>query len=342
MNKDKFYRVLKFSTISVAIFSIIFLLFCFFLKFHRSQSSQKQDHSQEVIEKDFADDPDDKIINIFYSADDFNALATCVSMASVLKNVSKDKEINFYIVYLDDKKFNDENMSKIESLKTKIRDFKLHFISFDSNKLSNFDKQDWHASILIKLWAPSLFPNIKRILWLDDDVIILKNIDEFYSQDLSEKYLAAVDISSYYNKYFGEYKNSRYWITAGVGLYNLQELRKDKIQDKLIECAKKYAYQNMSDEEKKEILGGVEEYALTNVIKKEKAILLPYRYCIMCFLDVFGKGHFKSEEEEIKKSIAMHFSGAWKPWKGRVGILDYYYEFWEKYFKLTPYYKKIE
>ncbi|MDR0405067.1 MAG: hypothetical protein LBH37_04750 [Oscillospiraceae bacterium] len=335
MNRNNFKNFAEFFAILTVVFSSIFWAYKYFFDrpFYLDGSSVETIGSQE----DSAER-----VDVFYCVDDNNALPTCVSVASVLKNVSEDRKINFHFIHLDGNKMSQENISKFESLKTSIRDFNISYISFNSRWLSDFDNQDWNKSIVIKLFVTSLFSNLQKVLWLDDDVILTKGIDEFYDRDLTGKYIAAVDISRYYNKYAGVYYNSPYWITAGIGLYNLQELRKDNIEEELINCAKTYISKNLSKEEKEEVLGGVEEYALTNVIKKEKALLLPYRYCVMCFFDNFGRGHFKSEEEEIKNNVALHFCGTWKPWKGRSGILPYYYEFWDYYFKLTPYYKHID
>jgi lipopolysaccharide biosynthesis glycosyltransferase len=335
MNRNNFKNFVGLFAVLTVVFSSIFWAYKYFFgrPSHLDSSSVKTIDSQE---------DSTKRVDVFYCVDESSTLSTCVSVVSVLKNVSKDRKVNFHFIYLDDNKMSQENISKFESLKTSIRDFNINYISFDSSRISGFDNQHWHKSISVKLFAPSLFSDLQKVLWLDHDVILTKGIDELYDRDLTGKYIAAVDLSRYYNKYGGVYYNSPYWITAGIGLYNLQELRKDNIEEKLINCAKTYNSKNLLKKEKGKVIGGVEEYALTNVIKKEKALLLPYRYSVMCTFDNFGRGHFKSEEKEIKNNVALHFGGPWKPWKGRSGILPYYYEFWDYYFKLTPYYKHID
>lgn len=87
-----------------------------------------------------------------------------------------------------------------------------------------------------RLFIPSIFPDIDRILWLDADCLVKKDLHDFYFQDLKDKVIAACDHCnwilpeipqfSYYDypnrKKYGEHFN------AGVILFDLNKCRRIK------------------------------------------------------------------------------------------------------------------
>lgn len=275
----------------------------------------------------FLNNKENKNVHIFYCADDGNAMQTCVSLASVLDNASDDSKINVHIVSFKDNKMSNENISKIEALKKSIKDFKLEFTYFDKSRLDEFETDGWNKAIMVKLFAAELFPNLKRIIWIDDDTVYLKDIKELYNRDMHGKCLAAVDVAGQYNKNWG--KECPYWITAGVGLYNLEEIRKTDMQKSLLDAAKKYT---KGQHATKGFCGGSEEYALTNGIPKEKTFLLPYEYSVMASL--FGKNAYK--HLNVDSCVMLHFAGP-KPWKMPENIDERFLGKWNYYFDKTEY-----
>ena len=261
-------------------------------------------------------------VHIFYCADDGNAMPTCVSIASVLENAG-DEKINIHIVSFQDNKMSEQNIKKIEALKS-IRDFDFDFVYVDKKRLDEFDTGSWNKSIMIKLYCAEIFPNLDRIIWLDDDVIILKSLKKLYNSDMGDKYLAGVDVSQEYHN------NCTYWITAGIGLYNLKEMRKDNVQKNLLDSAKEYAHKKS----KVILCGGVEEYALTYGIPKDKVLILPYKYSIMIHLYSGGK-ILPCAMNDI---ITLHFAGPdKKPWKNFNALFA---EKWWKYAVKSGFYDK--
>ena len=262
-------------------------------------------------------------VHIFYCADDGNAMPTCVSIASVLENAG-DEKINIHIVSFQDNKMSEQNIKNIEALKN-IKDFDFDFVYFDKTRLDEFDTEHWNKSIMVKLYCAELFPNLDRVIWLDDDVIILKSLKNLYNSDMGDKYLAGVDVSQEYHN------NCPYWITAGIGLYNLKEMRKDNVQKSLLDNAKEFTHK------KSQVIlcGGVEEYALTYGMPKDKVLILPYRYSVMLFLH---NNESKLLSCKFSDIVALHFCGSHqKPWKN-FNVL--FAEKWWKYAIKSGFYDK--
>lgn len=265
--------------------------------------------------------------HIFMCADDGNAMPTCVTIASVLKNSLEDEKINIHIVSFEDNHMSDENVKKIESLKAKIKDFNLNFTYLNKNRLNEFNTDHWNKAIMVKLLGAELFPNLDKIIWLDDDVIVLKSLKELYEKNMDGKYLAGVDVSDEYNR-FGN-KNCPYWITAGLGVYNLKEIRKDNFQKNLLEFTKGYP---AGAHGKEGYCGGIEEYALTKV-PKDKMLVFPYKYSVMC--SAFGKESYKNLA--LDDCVVLHFAGTPKPWRQQDHIGKKFADTWNKYYNMTPY-----
>jgi lipopolysaccharide biosynthesis glycosyltransferase len=281
-------------------------------------------------------------MNVFLCADDGNAMPTCVTIASLLSNTPKEKKLSIYLVYFSKTQMSKENKDKIISMK-KIRDFDLNFVPFDEEKIKNYDNSPWSNGILVKLFACELFPNLDKILWLDDDVIVLKNLASLFD-DVGNKYAACVDVSKVYEKHapsdLGVF-NSSYWVTAGVILLNLDEIRKNDLQKLFLEHCKYYTENIERFRKEDHLIGGIEEYAMTKVLSADKVLSLPQRYSIMAFLVAADTKFSEAYKEEVDNVCAIHFCSPNKPWGGRKSIPPYMYNLWVKYFLMTPYSKEI-
>lgn len=266
---------------------------------------------------------------IFMCADDGNAMQTCVTIASVLKNAMENEKINIHIVSFSDNPMSEKHVKKIKSLSKKIKPFNLEFVYFDKKSLEKYNTDHWNPAIMVKLFAPSLFPNLDRIIWLDDDLIVQESLNHFMLDDLKNKYMAGVEISEIYR--ITDERASQHWITAGVGVYNLDEMRKDNIKEFLLESARNYP---KGAHQMKEYCGGAEEFALSQ-LPKEKIKILPYKYCVMCFLYVRDN----HPEMKLEDCAVLHYAWfkPWKEWDRKKLTKKECLDLWERYLAMTDY-----
>lgn len=151
------------------------------------------------------------------------------SIVSILKNSSFEK-INFIILHseLDQNDFN-----RLENLK-KIKDFSYENTYVDGAQMENYplvwtSKETWYRCVLA-----DRFPHLDKILYLDSDTIIRKNLLPLWDHDLEGKLFAGVeDISS--SKDHAAQLNLRdnLYFNAGVLLMNTKEWRAQKFYDKI-------------------------------------------------------------------------------------------------------------
>ena len=142
-------------------------------------------------------------------------------MASILENNSKDNHIIiFYLLLSHD--FKNSNILIFESLKKHYEVIINYY--FIPNVFSNLRK--WRGSIAIyfKLFIPLLFPDIEKMIHLDGDTMVFKDLWEMYNLPFNNNYLLAQRTKKNFLK---DKKVNNYQINAGVILFNIKKIRKD-------------------------------------------------------------------------------------------------------------------
>lgn len=83
---------------------------------------------------------------------------------------------------------------------------------------------------LLKVCYPDILPKCQKVIHLDIDTIVNDSLEEFWKTDVKGKWFAACQ------EYRGRYKpfGDRYY-NMGVALINLQQMRKDEIQQTMVD-----------------------------------------------------------------------------------------------------------
>ena len=94
----------------------------------------------------------------------------------------------------------------------------------------------------LKIWYADILP-VNKIIHLDIDTIICDTLDGLWKTDVKDKWFSAVpECQTWYRPFGNKYYN------MGVALFNLQQIRKDKMQDTmtdfLLTTNQPYADQN--------------------------------------------------------------------------------------------------
>lgn len=221
-----------------------------------------------------------------------------VTIASILLNASSKDEYHFYIMSdcfsQDDKR----NFIKLSIIKD---------AEFEFLEMNNADFEgaihDWlgvSSSYRLKL---SSLTDLDKVLYLDSDLIVLKDINELYSTDVSNYYLAAVEDKMSFlmrNRIAG--MNAEYpFINGGVQLMNLANFRKDNLEDLIFEKLRsndKYTDQDV-----------------INDICHKKTLSLPLKYNLMLAEGNIYKDRKEELHEARKAPVIIHYTH--KPWIDR-------------------------
>ena len=112
--------------------------------------------------------------------------------------------------------------------------------------------------VLLRAAFSKLFPDLDKILTIDNDTIVVSNISNLWDIQLDNYYLAGVP------EYLKSSSNFNY-INMGVALLNLKKIREDKIDDELIYNLNTYYYSQA-------------EQDCINLTCQDKIYILPAEY----------------------------------------------------------------
>ena len=240
-------------------------------------------------------------ISIAYAPDDKYVNQTVVSMKSALEH---NEQVEFIIMY---SKLSDESMQKLGAVGGSLR-----LIKMDESQFADLTLSKW---VTVQAWfrikLPDLCKDLDKVLYLDCDTLIRGNLDELFSLDLTDKYLAGVkDVwgVSKYVKRLG--MKSGVYVNSGMLLFNCNYCRKEHFFDKVVEFAKNNA----------KIIEFCDQDSINKVVDEYKLVISP-KYNLM---DTWWRGgyyEFEGEEEteylQAKENpVIVHLTGLKPAFKG--------------------------
>lgn len=177
------------------------------------------------------------MINLMFCGNDRVFDGMIISLLSITK-YCKEK-LNIYILTMDlqdrDKKYRPISNEQVEVLKNIVKsaNFKsdIHLIDitkyFKEEMLSSVNiKTHYTPYILIRLFLDKIDDLPDKVLYLDSDLVIYKNIESLFNIDI-EKYdfAAAID-------YIGQFFIDKKYINSGVLLMNIKKMKKERAFEK--------------------------------------------------------------------------------------------------------------
>ena len=271
-------------------------------------------------------------IPIAFTPDKKFILPTIVSITSLLKN----KNINTYyiinIIFIQN--FTNHDLNLFIQLGNIYDNWELNFIKI-KNIFKNFPTcKNLPHSTYIRLIFSSLFKNYSKIIYLDGDTIILKDLLSMYNINIEQYYFVGQFHNGAKDEKFLKY--SKHYINAGVLLINLLKQRQDEAEEKLLKWGEK----------NKKFLT-FKDQTIINYCFIDKVGLLPPEYGILSNPFNFyikrtknfklGKYNRTEYEKAYKNPIIVHFHGPRKPWMEN-SKKRYYRNYWWVYAKLSGIY----
>ena len=105
------------------------------------------------------------------------------------------------------------------------------------NPFQNIDCHHRHVSkaALLKFNLPTIFKNLDKILYLDGDILVYKDLDKLFNINLENYYAAVVDDMTANKDGHAKLLGVDKYFNSGVMLLNLKKMREDDIPIKLID-----------------------------------------------------------------------------------------------------------
>lgn len=174
----------------------------------------------------------------------------------------------------------------------------------------------WTEETFYRLFAAQLLPQtLERVLYLDPDIIILKDICSFYQTELGDAFFAGASHMFFPMQVVSRLRlslpKSAQYLNAGVLLLNLHQLREEQNIEQMYAFIHANRYRlPLYDQD------------ILNCLYHKRTIYidalhynLDERYYWLHFWDPFTIGHKVSIPWVKQHCAIMHFSGKNKPWK---------------------------
>lgn len=180
-----------------------------------------------------------------------------------------------------------------------------------------------------RLLIPNLLPSeIKEVLYLDADLLVLSTLRGLFNLELNDYCIAAVECARFdRHKELRMNKESNYF-NSGVMLINIDVWKRKVITKKVIDFTNKYP----------ERIHFADQCGLNAIINGKWFPLHPKYNLQTAFLEseIECNTFSKSDMEEAKRYPSIiHYTGSSKPWQ-YMNRHPYKHEYW-KYLEITPF-----
>ena len=187
----------------------------------------KQNYTSKFLfdgRDDYSDIINKNIIHVSYSLDDKEVYPTFVSMLSGLENCNKDNLIVYHLLLSHS--FNTTDIEIFESLKDKY-EVKINYYIIPN--IFGFARRwtDNTDCVYYKILIPFMFPDYERMIYLDGDTLIRKDILEMFTYPFYNNYILGFPF--YMGYVMGKYgiKKPEHYINGGCLLFNIKKIIKD-------------------------------------------------------------------------------------------------------------------
>lgn len=266
-------------------------------------------------------------LHIAFAANDNYIVPTTVAIESLLQNNRKGN-VHIYLLYLEGT-MSREHLDFLNSLVGERGKFRPLMVT--EAELDGFPETRHGKAALLRLNLPSLLPGTDKILYLDGDVIVEKDLTDLYNTEMGSNYIcAAKDTTPIYHaallKKLG-IGAGHWYFNSGVTLLNLKMLRSISLKDKV-----GYFVEHFYDS-----ITSPDQDALNYICQGHTLYFHPqynmnYNVEKDVALATWGK---KELEEAMKEPAIIHYIGPIKPWSA-LSIHPRRKRWWV-YLKSTPF-----
>ena len=331
--------------IVIPIYLRLFFLYYLYIFSYRSNSNTLLSITIKPLINIFSYNITYNKIPISYALNNGNVYLTLISITSILENANNNTYYLFYILISKNKtEFSNENKRKLRFLEKKYYKCNIYFIEMNDNIFENARINRYPVPTYYRLLLAELCPNINRIIYLDGDTIILTDLLELFNLNMNNNIvLGFLDNAQRFAKIFGI--KTKYYVTAGVILLNLELIRKENFTEKFF---------NFMKVNKK--LLKQEDQTVINIVLHKRVGFLPAKYGMWAFYNktqFFFHNHYQNYTNIIQCYSDNEMNDAWnnpsilhyvmqKPFSQRYYLCNStFVNYWLYYATKTKYYYKI-
>ena len=249
------------------------------------------------------------MIPVAFISDENFIMQTAVAITSLAKSKKENTEYKVYIIAAECSKEAEERLKELET------EFAGINIEIKRTGLDMYRdiKQMAHIPIscLLKFDLCDIIGEEDKIIYLDGDIVVRRDLSEFYDIELGDNFLAGVPSLDLV------FSEETKLVNAGILLFDAKKMRDNKMRDILVAKRRELGDSGSMDQK------------TFNLVMKEQIGYLPYIYnCIpgkimgtergtytIEKLNLLYKTDFKNSKDLVDNAAIWHFATGDKPWK---------------------------
>lgn len=270
-----------------------------------------------------------------------------VTIQSIIDNASADNNYDINILHENIPLAQQQKIIKMQQSNISIR-----FVGVKQyySKLPDifFTRSHFTKAAYNRFFIPLIFKNYEKILYLDSDLVVNKDVAQLFGQELNEKYLvgAVRDFEvirwatkdknwgvSYLNNFLG-LKNIFHYFQSGVLLLNIKQMINENIYEQLLRTLEKTKTPKFPDQD------------VFNIVCEDRVLFLDARWNVEFHIPIWAPDWMQTMPVSIlydyiesrENPWVVHFAGSKKPWHNASLEMSEY--FW-KYARRSPLYEEI-
>lgn len=287
-----------------------------------------------------------KNVPVIFSCSDFFVPYVAGTLQSLVDHTTDEHNYDLIFLHTGIEKYNQKLLLSMVSGKENIS---IRFINIASIVQAHHFIANNHVSVetFYRLFANQLLKYYEKIVYLDSDLILLRDVAELYEIDLGNHLLAATVDADHAGEYCGaipgtkkycdkvlKLKDPFQYFQAGVMVFNIRELNRRFKPNELIEYAEKQEYMYVDQD-------------VLNVKCEGRVHFLDMRWNVMTDCNRFRmdgiikkapKSIYDTYMESRKDPYIIHYAGVEKPWNSPVS--DFADIYWS-YIRKTPFYEAV-
>lgn len=253
-----------------------------------------------------------------------------VAATSLIEHASREYMYKVYIFYTE---LSEYNIRRVEGLSTVNVEIKCMDVSNDIPEVELKNKNHVSKETLYRFMAPILLSQYEKILYLDSDIVILRDLAELYQIDIGDNIIGATEEA--HTGWLLNYLNERNitpkgYFNTGVLVLNTKKLLDEDILGKVVKVLDTDIVYNYPDQD------------ALNIVLKGNIYYLPRRWNVewhkMHKINTVSKTFLDDVKESGLNPYIVHYTSDNKAWHSPG--LELAEKFWE-YAKRTSFYEEI-
>jgi lipopolysaccharide biosynthesis glycosyltransferase len=275
-------------------------------------------------------------INILCATDNNYAPYCGIMLTSLFES---NRKSTFEVYVLVDGIMSDVNEKKYKELEKKYGS-SITLMTVDNqmlekcpiNQNSDIDNHSWVTKpTYYRLLAAELLPqSVRKVIYLDCDIVVDGDIRPLWATDLTGKAIAGIaDCDGEGNCTRMGYSKQDGYFNAGVAVYNLEYWRNNNTTEAFFEFIKDNGSRLLLMDQ--DVVNGV-------LHDKKQWLSERFNFQVSFFDPLFWEGYSESYRDtiisECNRAVVLHYCGALKPWDFRYYGCPFYAA-WNKYRKMS-------